>query len=93
MRRQRLRVLLGECPEHVVDDRAALGGARRHGDGIERVELEDVAREDRVGVAHQGLDLGDAERRAGTAPDRASARGRGKGGAGSGVSRVRARRR
>ena len=57
----------------IVPRSAALGRGR---DGFERVELEDVAREDRIRVAHQGLDLGHAQGCAETAPDRASARAR-----------------
>src|SRR5206468_10996125 len=46
----------------VVDNGAALGRGRRHGDGIEPLELEHVAREDAVWVAYQRLDFGHAER-------------------------------
>ena len=55
------RIALARRAEHFVDDRAAIGGARRHRDGVERVELENMARENRIGIAHQDLDFGDAE--------------------------------
>ena len=62
---------------------AAPGGAAIGSSGV---ELQDVARIDRIGVAHQRLDLGDAERCAGTAPGRAAAPGARSGGAGAASS-------
>src|SRR5262249_60075505 len=53
---------LRELADGTVDRVAAFGGARRHVDRIEAVELEDMLRVDRVGVAQPVLDLGDGER-------------------------------
>ena len=53
--------VLSNSPMRVVDDGAAVGGARRRVDLVERRQLEHVLGVDRVGIAQQVLDLGDAE--------------------------------
>ena len=50
---------LREFAERFVDRRAAIGGRQRHVDGIERIEPQDVAGIDRVGIAQPVLDRGD----------------------------------
>ena len=44
-----------------VDRRAARPGVDRLVGPVQREELEDVARPDRIGVAGQGLDAGDGQ--------------------------------
>ena len=59
--RQCICVFLGEFTKRFVDRRAAIGRRQRHVDGIERVELENVAGIDGVGIAQPVLDRGDRE--------------------------------
>ena len=61
--RQRVGECLGEIADRVVDHGAAVGGAGRRVDGVERAQLEDVLGVDRVGIAQPVLDLGDDELR------------------------------
>ena len=89
-RRQLRRIIRGEAAEDVVDDGPARGRARRRRDGLERVELEDVAGEDRIGIAHQRLDLRDAEGAREQGRVGLAAPGGSSGRVGAGVSRARA---
>ncbi len=59
--RQLLRKRLAEFGDGIVDHGAAVGRARRRVDAVERRQLQDVFGVDRVRVAQQILDLGDAE--------------------------------
>ena len=59
--RQRVGVFPGKLAKRFVDCRAAIGCRQRHVDGIERVELENVAGVDGVGIAQPVLDRGDRE--------------------------------
>ena len=49
--------LLGEVADRAVDHRAAVARAGRRIDRIERLQPQDMARIDRVGIAQQVLDL------------------------------------
>ena len=53
----------GEVADRAVDDGAAIGGAGRRVDGVERREPQDVLGVDGVGIAQPVLDLGDREPR------------------------------
>ena len=61
VRGQIARIGLREGTKHLVDDRAAIGSAGRHRDGVERIEFQDMARKNRIRIAHQDFDFGDAE--------------------------------
>ena len=50
-----------EAAERIVDQRPAEREVRGEAERIERLQLEDVFGVDRVGIADEGLDLGDGE--------------------------------
>ena len=81
---------LGEVADRAVDHGAAVARAGRRVDRIERPQLEDVLRVDRVGIAQPVLDLGDASADAAARARRASARARRHGLARSPACRARA---
>ena len=53
----------GKCADHVVKLRPGLTRARLRAEILQLLQGQDVARMNGIGIAAQGLDLGDAERR------------------------------